>query len=638
MVATLKATAQTDSTKPKKLQDVVVTTALKQEQKQNTTGKVITVISKEMLEKSLGKSLAQILTEQAGITVNGAYNSLGSVQNIYTRGSSTGRTLILMDGVPMNDPSTIGADIDLNMFSLNDVEKIEICKGAQSTLYGSDAIGGVINIITTKKNIEKPFNAKLSLAGGNLGTLKSNVQLFGKLDKKFTYTARFSHVLTNGFSSATDEKGNNHFDNDGFNGNYFNVAVKYDVNQQLSLKTFYTNTNYKADVDAGIFKDEKDYTIHNKQQTQGFGVVYKIKSATITANFQQTQLNRLYVNDSTFISSSYSSYEKDDYNGKTNFAELFANIFIHKNISLLQGFDVRKNSMNNNYTSLGAWPYSSKFNDTSIAQTSVYSSFIFYNNNKKLNIELGGRFNLNTKFGNGFTYTFNPSYQLNEQWRIFGSIASGYKIPTLYQLYASGGIGNKNLQSETAVNYELGLQQIQEKLSHRIVLFARDITNGIDFDYNNFTYFNANKQKVNGLEYEVTYHPIHKLSLTANYTYLSGKETTQNRRNYKDTTYNYLLRRPQSTFNLNIDYQSTSKLNINVSAKYVSKRFDVGGYMANDIELKSYVLLNAAANYQFNQRWKMFVLVQNITNEKFIEVRGYNAIPMVFLGGITFSW
>ena len=77
------------------------------------------------------------------------------------RGASSGRTLILLDGIPVSDPSMINNEFDLNLFSINDIERIEICKGAQSTLYGSDAIAGVINIITVKKDVNKPFNVKL---------------------------------------------------------------------------------------------------------------------------------------------------------------------------------------------------------------------------------------------------------------------------------------------------------------------------------------------------------------------------------------------------------------------------------------------------------------------------------------------
>lgn len=117
----------------------------------------------------------------------------------------------------MNDPSTITTDFDLNMFSINEVRRIEVCRGAQSILYGSDAVAGVINIITVKKDINKKLNAKATISGGSLGTLKTNLQVYGKVNK-LTYTTRFSKLITNGFSSAYDTTGIKDYDNDGYNG------------------------------------------------------------------------------------------------------------------------------------------------------------------------------------------------------------------------------------------------------------------------------------------------------------------------------------------------------------------------------------------------------------------------------------
>lgn len=168
--ATLTAAAQTKDTLSGKSLDPVVVTANKIEQKQSQTGKVITVITKDQVEHSPSKTVAQLLNEQAGIVINGALNNAGSVQTIFMRGANAGRTLILIDGIPVNEPSQINNDYDMNLFSINDVEKIEICKGAQSTLYGSDAIAGVINIITVKPNVNKAFAGKATLTAGNLNT------------------------------------------------------------------------------------------------------------------------------------------------------------------------------------------------------------------------------------------------------------------------------------------------------------------------------------------------------------------------------------------------------------------------------------------------------------------------------------
>src|ERR1035437_1329015 len=171
-----------DSTKAVQLDEVIIT-ANKMPQKQSTTGKVVTVITKDQIEKSSGKTIAQLLNQQAGVTINGALNNLGANQTVYLRGASSGRVLILVDGIPVYDPSMINNEFDLNLISLNSVESIEICRGAQSTLYGSDAIAGVINIITVNDNVSKPFNVKATVTGGSYGTYRGNIQLYGKVDK-----------------------------------------------------------------------------------------------------------------------------------------------------------------------------------------------------------------------------------------------------------------------------------------------------------------------------------------------------------------------------------------------------------------------------------------------------------------------
>jgi vitamin B12 transporter len=248
------AFAQKDTVRTTILDEVIVT-ANKTEQKQSTTGKVITVITKAQIEKSSGKTVAQLLNEQAGITINGALSNAGAVQTVFMRGAAAGRTLILMDGIPVNDPSQITNDFDLNFFSINDVERIEICKGAQSTLYGSDAIAGVINIITTKSNITKPINVKATVTGGSFGTLKTNLQVYGKADK-FTYTARYARLQSAGFSAAYDSTGTKNFDNDAYLGNTVNGAVQYQAGKQFLLKAFTQYSEYKAGIDASAFTDK----------------------------------------------------------------------------------------------------------------------------------------------------------------------------------------------------------------------------------------------------------------------------------------------------------------------------------------------------------------------------------------------
>lgn len=615
--------------------DEVIFTANKMPQRQTTTGKIITVIGKEQIEKSSGKSLGQLLNEQAGITINGALNNAGTNQSVYMRGAGTGRTLILLDGIPVYDPSFINSEFDLNLFSLNNVESIEICRGAQSTLYGSDAVAGVINILTIKKEVKKPFNVKATISAGSLNTLKTNLQLFGKVDK-FSYTARFANLYSKGFSSAYDSTGKNDFDRDSYNGNVWNAALQYQATPQLSFRTFFQESNYTNDLDAGIFTDEKDHTIDNKNTMAGAGFKFSGAVVSITGNYQYSDFTRLYVNDS-IDKPGFTKYSKDNNYGKNQFAELYSNIKLGNGFSLLQGADYRFSNMNEQYFSLSSFgPYQSATKDSMQSQASLYASLFYTAMKEKINIELGGRLNVHSRYGSNYTYTFNPSFTISANWRAFGSIATGFKAPSLYQVYSA--YGRLDLKPERSQNYEIGMQQTHSTFRNRLVYFYRYIKDGIDFNNLSFQYFNINRQKVSGLELETYIEPAKGLSVSANYTYLKTNEKSQSRISFKDTTYDHLLRRPAHQANITAGYQFKSGLFIRVSGKYLGSRWDVGGYKKTDIALNGYFLLASYMEYTFKDHLKFFADAQNLTNKKFVEARGYTSIPFMFTAGITFNW
>ena len=377
-------------------------------------------------------------------------------------------------------------------------------------------------------------------------------------------------------------------------------------------------------------------TIHNKSLFAGANLLYKKKNISVTGNYQYNKGNRHYLNDSGFVGS-YIIFEDNKYLSQGQFAEIYSNIKAGNNFSFLAGGDYRYGKMNQQYFSISSFgPYSDNFNDTSVNQLSFYASAFYSGTNKKLNAELGGRWNKHSQYGDNFTYTFNPSFNISEHYRMFGSIATAFKAPTLYQLYVAYS-GNKNLKPEKSVNYEAGFQEQHKYTNSRLVFFYRDIKNGIDYDYFNYTYFNFNSQVVRGLEYEITVKPVKGLTLTANYTYQWANEYSQSRINFKDTGYNYLLRRPASVFNINAGYQQKS-LYISLSGKYVSKRYDVGGFASPDISLPSYFIIGAYAEYKFNEHIKIFANAENITNKKFFDILGYNSIPFMATGGVSVNF
>jgi vitamin B12 transporter len=160
--------AQQDSLNTRQLDEVVIS-ATKFPKSKSETGKVLTVIDQDQIKRSTGKDITQLLNEQVGLVVSGSNSNPGKDKSVYLQGAKNEYTLILLDGIPLNDPSSVsGGAYDLRLISLDQVERIEILKGSQSTLYGSDAIAGVINIIT-KRGGDKP--------AGFFGTLAMEVTI-----------------------------------------------------------------------------------------------------------------------------------------------------------------------------------------------------------------------------------------------------------------------------------------------------------------------------------------------------------------------------------------------------------------------------------------------------------------------------
>ena len=605
--------------------DEVIVTANKIEQKQNSTGKVVTVINAQQIASNAGRSIAQILNEQAGLYLPGALSNVGTVPSIFMRGASSGRTLILIDGAPVGDPSMISNEFDLNLVPLDQVERIEILKGAQSSVYGSDAMGGVINIITKTKNSK---SWKGSYSTGTYGTNKVDVQHAHSF-KKLSYTVGYEKQSAKGFSSAIDKNNSGLFDKDGYNNKSWFLNLNYTINALWNVKAYSRTTSYKADVDYGAFKDDKDEYFNNATKMSGFTLQYKKATTRFQLQYQYSTQDRNYLNDS--IDKTYTQFEKNQYWGKSHFADAFFSKQLSKQIQWIIGSDFRYGSYKQDYFSISQWgPYSENFKDTFQYQNAIYTSVIIHSNNNKWLLELGGRYNKHSRYGNNETYTISPSYKIDDNIRFIASISSGYKVPSLYQLSYNSG-----LAPEKSVNTELGIEHKTNKLFARAVYYNRTINNGIDYNYVDYNFFNFIQQKVNGVELEMNWKFSPKHHFSANYTLMNGQETNQNRITTVDTiTYNYLLKRPKHSGGISWQYQASDRLDFSASIRYTSKRYDVGGYAAQDVVLRHYTLLNAHLNYALTKNWMLFIDGQNMGNEQFQEINGYNTMGSMFLFGI----
>ncbi len=627
--------AQPDSTKNL---DEVVVTATKFPIKQSLTGKVVTVINREQLERNSGKSLTEVLNTHAGLIINGSSNILGTNQDVYLRGAAAGKTLIMLDGIPVYDASGISGAFDLNLINADQVERVEILKGSQSTLYGSDAIAGVINIIC-KKGGSKKINANANLAAGSYNTYKGSVGLNGTI-KNTNYNIQYTKLYSKGFSAAHDQTGNGNFDKDGMDENVFRANISQKINTKLSLRLNSQFSNYKTDADAGPFRDDVDYYVKSKNSLVGLGADYSIGKTALHFNYNYNTTNRFYLDDST-TKNNFSYYSEGNYTGKSHFAELYSNIAITKNIDVLVGADYRNQLTDQEYFSVSAFgPYASPtLNDdsTKVNQFGAFASLVVKNVNG-FNVELGGRYNNFNKYGDMFTFSFNPSYVFKSNIKIFGNISTGFKAPSLYQVYSEYRIPAGELSPEKSMSIEGGVQYRTKKLNLRAVYFSRNLKDNIVFVNTNTApygyYANADKQKDKGLEFEASV-DFGKVQLNANYTNLDGKIETKT--GTKDTAFFNLYRRPRQTINLNVGIDLCKNWNMNFGVQSISKRYE-GQYNAAPVEMPAYFVWNLYSTYIISKNIKAFVDLKNITDEKYSEVNGYNSRRFNFMAGINLNF
>ena len=621
--------AQQDTSKSKSLEEVVVT-ANKVVQKQSSTGKVVTVISKDQIEKSAGRTLTELLNTQSGLFVNGANGTLGTNQELYFRGATTGKTLVVIDGIPVYDASQINNSFDLTSIPLQQIERIEILKGGQSTIWGSDAVAGVIQIFL-KKEAKRLISPSFSYSYGTYKTSRIVAGLSGTI-ADLGYSFNWNRIKSKGFSSAYDSAGNKGFDNDGFEENNIQTSLSYKISNKITAKAFGNFNTYTNGLDGGAFKDDKDYNAKNRNNMGGVTLLYKGKTYNLTLQGSYQQAKRTFVNDSTDVSSIYATYEKGNYEGKTYTVEAYGNKQLCKYVNLVGGVQYLSQNSDQYYSSAGSFPYSTALGKDSAKtnQTSAYSSLLI-GDIKGFNLEIGGRINHHSIYGNNATFTFNPSYKVDESSTIFFNVSSAYKAPSLYQLYSE--YGNRSLKPETSNTYEIGLQTStpNKQLYLRVVGFMRDITNLITFytdaSFNSY-YINQDKQNDYGFEVESNVKLGKIGKWTNNFSFVDGQGTVNN------VKVNNLYRRPNFVANSSLSLSPYRGVTLQTTFRYVGTRLN-GQYDAGAALQPSYYTIDCYLGYQLLKKTNLFVDFHNITNQQYFEIVGYNSKRFNMMAGVN---
>ncbi|OIR01312.1 vitamin B12 transporter BtuB precursor [mine drainage metagenome] len=634
MLVSILAFSQQDTLHGNELNPVIVT-ANKTEQKQSTTGKIVTVIDQKMIKNNEGRNLSELLNTQAGFYINGSNNALGTNQDVYFRGAGAGNMLVVIDGIPVFDPSEINNTFDFNSIPLQQIERIEILKGGQSTLWGSDAVAGVIQIFL-KKEAKKQIAVNSSISYGTYNTIRAVAGASGTIDK-LGYNVQYNYIKSKGFPMAYDSTGKLNFKDDGFEQSNIQASLHYALSKSLTIKGFGNFSIYNNDLAGGAFTDEKDYTAKNSNNLGGVNLKYKGKGFIWNIQGSYQQAKRHLRDDSTYISNIYSIFSEGKYTGNTTTLETFGSKQLAKHVSLVSGLQYISQNTDQSYFSTGSFgPYASSLGKDSakINQTSVYASLLI-TDIKGFNFEAGGRLNHHSIYGNKGTFTINPSYNIDEHTKLFINISSAYKIPSLYQLYSE--YGNKSLKPESSTTYEFGIQTqlADSKTSFRIAAFKRDIINLIIFytdpvTYNSY-YINGDKQNDYGFELESNIQLASLGNWSNNFSFVDG-QGTQN-----GVKVDNLYRRPKFVVNSSLTLQPCKHITVIPSFKYVGSRLK-GPYDIGPAEQPAYYTVDCFLGYQANKAARLFIDLHNITNQQYFDIVGYNSKRFNMMAGIDIQF
>ncbi|HEY2583807.1 MAG TPA: TonB-dependent receptor [Mucilaginibacter sp.] len=608
------------------LNDVEVT-ATRSPKKLSEIGMVVEIISSQQIAQAQGKSLPQLLNTIPGITFSGAENAPGISSSLYLRGASTGNTLILIDGFPANNASAIDGSYDLNAFPLDQIDHIEILKGSGSTLYGSDAVAGVINIIT-KHPAGQGLKANVQASGGTYSTFNESAGLNGEINNT-GIAVNLSHTDSKGFPAATDTTGKAGFKDDGFHQTSISVNLNQQITEKFSLNGNFQTSYNRGDLPLGAYQEDDTYTYNNTFLFGGIGAKLLLKKGTLIFNASQNNVWNNYNDPPTTLNDSTRQDTKNK--GRITNIEAILNYKPGKHFDLTSGADFKHSSTDQYNPPASVISSDSAHNSiTSIYSSLFYKAGIFH-------MELGGRYNHHSKYGNNFTYTINPSIFLADQFKLFATIASAFKAPSLYQL--SSQYGNPNLKPETTTSYEAGFdwELIKNTLSFNTAFYKNNTTDVIYFYTESVSpyafYKNGASQRDKGFESELKLN-MDKLTASAYAAYVTGTLTDAN-----GVVTNNLYRRPKNTCGANIYYQFIKSFSAGINYKYTGDRTDqnFNTFPTTIVTLKHYNLVDAHLQFDVNKHISLFADLKNLFDEKYTDWLGYNTRGFNFMAGVKYQ-
>lgn len=603
--------------------DEIIFTANRSASLVSEVGSQSVVITGQEIQNRQYHTATEALMHQPGVILS--QNGINGPSSLFIRGAESKNTLVLVDGVPLGDAMGTGRIVDFGLLgALLDVNRIEVLKGPQSALYGSSAMGGVVQIFTNNLN---QSGTKLRLMAGSKGTIQTSATTAGQVgDFRYSLGGLIENIK--GIDATTAmSKPINTYDRDRNKNRQLSGRFNYLLTEELDLDFAFTYNNRYSEYD-NLF-NYTDFNDYNKSKLftgrLALNGSFLEDQWTSTLSYALMKLDR----------DSYSGGDVYDENWMPAGTEQTHNRFHGKTqtvnfdneLSFNEDFKTRFGLAYQKEEGSGDNHRSHSQNSKSIyLEQSLDFADRFFNT-------AGIRYDKNSKFGSKTTYRLTSRYNFNEVFALKGSFGTGFTTPNIYQIFGDGQWvkSNDDLKAETSRGYDFGIEL--KPVSNAVItmsVFETRYKNMINWSNANSNYSNLDRAKMKGFEAVATIEVNDQLALSGSYTYLDAKERKGN------GEYEKMLRRPKHQITANVAYKPMANLILNASAIYYGERKD-STFENPDITLKSFALFDVAGSYKINETFEVDAKIQNLFNKQYEFADGYRERGRSAYVGVTIS-
>jgi len=612
------------------LQHEITVTANRIESRLDETASSVSVITRKELDKLNKTTVLEALEVMPGLCTiqNGP---AGATASVLIRGANSEHTKVLLDGVELNEPLSPSRSCNLAHILIEDVSRIEVIRGPQSTLYGTDALGGVINIITRQEKGAPKFT--ISSQGGTYRTGAISASVSGGT-AKLSYSLGGAFMRSEGFSAASGDNTGNE-EKDGYRNSTASAQLGINLRKNLDLAISIRTYKTRSEIDSfGSANFDDPNNVENNQSLiikTGFRGLWLQNRWESRFDLVYTDHERSYENPVD----EWHPWEADnsEYKSISQKLDWQNNFFLSEAHTLTAGLEYQQEQGESAYHSESIWgPFDSVFPMRKAHNTGIYIQDRLQAANKFF-ATLGGRLDWHSRAGNAITFRLAPSYWFDQtSTRVKATLGTGFKAPSLYQLFAPnstwGPVGNDKLAAERSIGWDLGIEQnlFNQKVIFGITYFSNSFKNLIDFDYSQ-GFINIGKAATNGMEISIALNPDTNLKILSFYTLTKAKD--------QDTGEN-LLRRPRHQWSSRIFYRMLDRIDLAFDLIYTSTREDSYyiNFASQRVTLNSYLLFNSSFSFDLNPAIKLFLRMNNILNQQYELIKGYQTPGLSVFGGI----